>query len=585
MAKTKIEVDLVIKGGESVEQVETKTKSLKAQLKEMKALLASGTLDNQAFSKLSAEAGALQDQIGDVNEQVRNLASDSQKLDGFISLTQGIVGGFAAVQGITAMVGQENEDLQETMVKLQGAMSALAGIQAVANTLNKTSAAYTTANTIATNISTFAQKQYALAVGTSTGAMKVFRIAMASLGIGLVIAAIGYLIANFDKLKTTVSKFLPSLNTLSKGFKIAYNAVTDFIGISSDATRKVDEFEKANTKKNKSLQNEIDILEALGGKEEQIYRKKSLMISNNILLLERQKLQGIVSAEEYQTKIEELRQEDRILEAEHTKSKEDELKKNQEKRDADAKARAEQALKERMRLDQLALKQREQDAKNEIELVETITEEERIASEKEEERKRQDTAFNIAWSLEQYQTEQRNKKRIAEQSLADQKVIEDARLSIMRDSYLVINNLGELAVGQQFKNTAVGKTLALTQIAIDTAMAISSLTKNSQANPANAVTGGISGIAQFASGMVQITGNMLKAKSILNGGGNVSTGGGGASGSAMGGGGMSSQPPRLDTFQSNRNSMNANQRVYVLEKDITDSQGRVARIRHNATLI
>jgi hypothetical protein len=585
MAKTKIEVDLVIKGGESVEQVETKTKSLKAQLKEMKALLASGTLDNQAFSKLSAEAGALQDQIGDVNEQVRNLASDSQKLDGFISITQGIVGGFAAVQGITAMVGQENEDLQETMVKLQGAMSALAGIQAVANTLNKTSAAYTTANTIATNISTFAQKQYALAVGTSTGAMKVFRIAMASLGIGLVIAAIGYLIANFDKLKTTVSKFLPSLNTLSKGFKIAYNAVTDFIGISSDATRKVDEFEKANTKKNKSLQNEIDILEALGGKEEQIYRKKSLMISNNILLLERQKLQGIVSAEEYQTKIEELRQEDRILEAEHTKSKEDELKKNQEKRDADAKARAEQALKERMRLDQLALKQREQDAKNEIELVETITEEERIASEKEEERKRQDTAFNIAWSLEQYQTEQRNKKRIAEQSLADQKVIEDARLSIMRDSYLVINNLGELAVGQQFKNTAVGKTLALTQIAIDTAMAISSLTKNSQANPANAVTGGISGIAQFASGMVQITGNMLKAKSILNGGGNVSTGGGGASGSAMGGGGMSSQPPRLDTFQSNRNSMNANQRVYVLEKDITDSQGRVARIRHNATLI
>jgi hypothetical protein len=584
MAKTKIEVDLVIKGGESVEQVETKTKSLKAQLKEMKALLASGTLDNQAFSKLSAEAGALQDQIGDVNEQVRNLASDSQKLDGFISITQGIVGGFAAVQGITAMVGQENEDLQETMVKLQGAMSALAGIQAVANTLNKTSAAYTTANTIATNISTFAQKQYALAVGTSTGAMKVFRIAMASLGIGLVIAAIGYLIANFDKLKTTVSKFLPSLNTLSKGFKIAYNAVTDFIGISSDATRKVDEFEKANTKKNKSLQNEIDILEALGGKEEQIYRKKSLMISNNILLLERQKLQGIVSAEEYQTKIEELRQEDRILEAEHTKSKEDELKKNQEKRDADAKARAEQALKERMRLDQLALKQREQDAKNEIELVETITEEERIASEKEEERKRADTAFNIAWSLEQYQIEQRNKKRIAEQSLADQKAIESARISIVNDSYLALNNLGELALGQQFKNTAAGKALALAQITTDTAVAYMSGLRIAQQSALG--TGPAAALAMpvfYASQIAAITGAALKAKSILGGGGSTSAPSG--SGASGGGGGMSSQPPRLDTFQSNRNPMSANQRVYVLEKDITDSQGRVARIRHNATLI
>jgi len=119
MAKTKIEVDLVIKGGESVEQVENKTKSLKAQLKEMKALLASGTLDSDQFNKLSAEAGKLQDKIGDVSSQVQNLASDTQKLDGFISITQGIVGGFAAVQGITAMVGEENEDLQKTMVKNQ----------------------------------------------------------------------------------------------------------------------------------------------------------------------------------------------------------------------------------------------------------------------------------------------------------------------------------------------------------------------------------------------------------------------------------------------------------------------------------
>jgi hypothetical protein len=332
MAKTKIEVDLVIKGGESVEQVEQKTKSLKTQLKEMKALLASGTLDNAQFNKLSKEAGDLQDKIGDVNQQVKNLASDSKSLDGMISITQGIVGGFAAVEGITAMVGEGNEDLQKTMVKLQGAMSALAGIQAVANTLNKTSAAYTTANTIATNISTFAQKRYAAAVGTTTGAMRLLRIAGAALGIGLIIGAIALLVTNFDKLKNVVGKFIPSLDTLSKGFKLAYNAVTDFIGISSDGKRKVEEFEKANAKANKTLENEIEVLEAIGGKEEQIYRKKSLMISNNILLLERQKLQGIVSQEEYQTKVEELRQEDRVLEAEHDKEVLDGKKKTGDKK-------------------------------------------------------------------------------------------------------------------------------------------------------------------------------------------------------------------------------------------------------------
>ena len=85
MAKTKIEVDLVIKGGESVEQVENKTKSLKTQLKEIKTLLASGTLDSQTFNKLSIEAGQLQDRIADVSQRVKNLASDSKNLDTLIS--------------------------------------------------------------------------------------------------------------------------------------------------------------------------------------------------------------------------------------------------------------------------------------------------------------------------------------------------------------------------------------------------------------------------------------------------------------------------------------------------------------------
>ncbi len=86
----------------------------------------------------------------------------------------------------------------------------------------------------------------------------------------------------------------------------------------------------------------------------------------------------------------------------------------------------------------------------------------------------------------------------------------------------------------------------------------------------------------YASQVAAILGAANKAKSLLGGGGSTSA----PSGSGGGGGGsMSSQPPRIDTFQSNRNPMSANQRVYVLEKDITDSQGRVARIRHNATLI
>jgi hypothetical protein len=138
-----------------------------------------------------------------------------------------------------------------------------------------------------------------------------------------------------------------------------------------------------------------------------------------------------------------------------------------------------------------------------------------------------------------------------------------------------------LALGQQFKNTAAGKALALAQIATDTAVSFMSGLRIAQKGAEG--TGPLAPYTMpvfYASQVAAILGAANKAKSLLGGGGSTSAPSGGG-----GGGSMSSQPPRIDTFQSNRNPMSANQRVYVLEKDITDSQGRVARIRHNATLI
>jgi hypothetical protein len=86
----------------------------------------------------------------------------------------------------------------------------------------------------------------------------------------------------------------------------------------------------------------------------------------------------------------------------------------------------------------------------------------------------------------------------------------------------VLNALGSLFN----KNEKVQKATALAQIGIDTAKAISSLVANSQANPANAVTGGVAGAIQFATGIAQILSNIAKAKQLLG----ASSGGAGGSG-------------------------------------------------------
>jgi hypothetical protein len=201
------------------------------------------------------------------------------------------------------------------------------------------------------------------------------------------------------------------------------------------------------------------------------------------------------------------------------------------------------------------------------------------------------TAISDKYRKEEVEKTAANDKKIAEdkkqadaQALADRKAIEDAKLSIVNDSYLALNALGELALGQQFKNTNAGKALALAQIATDTALGFIQGLRIAQqsaiglSGPAAALTMPVF----YASQVAAVLGAASKAKSLLGGGGSTSAPSGGGGG---GGGSISSQPPRMDKFESNRPAMNPNQRVYVLEKDITDSQGRVARIRHNATLI
>jgi uncharacterized membrane protein len=93
-------------------------------------------------------------------------------------------------------------------------------------------------------------------------------------------------------------------------------------------------------------------------------------------------------------------------------------------------------------------------------------------------------------------------QRIKEKALFDYKV------KLAQD---LVNALSNIAA----EGTIAAKIAALGQIAIDTAIAISGLTKNSEANPANSVTFGGAAVIQFATGLLRIAANMAKAKEVL----------------------------------------------------------------------
>lgn len=173
--------------GKATEQVTAKSTRLAMQLRkikeEMNQLEMAGKTNTARYRELAMTAGKYEDQIGDTAARVKILASDTRNLDAALSVATGVAGAFSVAQGAAGLFGSENEDLQKTMLKVQSALALVNGLTAVSQTLNKDSAASVV-------LLGSAQRAYTVIVGQSTGAVRVFRIALASIAFIAIAAGI-----------------------------------------------------------------------------------------------------------------------------------------------------------------------------------------------------------------------------------------------------------------------------------------------------------------------------------------------------------------------------------------------------------
>ena len=189
-------------GGGAIKEAAKQSESFRAQLRasrdELTKLLQSGEATTSQIYDMARAGGELEDSMGDAQQAINVLSSDTFKLDAALQGIQVGAAGFQILQGAAALAGDENEDLQKTLVKLNAVMAITQGLQQIQNDLQKQ-----TALSLGLNIA--AQKTYTLVVGTSTGALKAFRIALAATGIGLAVLAIAALVQNWDKLKAAIN--------------------------------------------------------------------------------------------------------------------------------------------------------------------------------------------------------------------------------------------------------------------------------------------------------------------------------------------------------------------------------------------
>lgn len=254
----------------SSEIVETteKSKSMKTELRALKAELSlleeQGKENSAEFQEMAVRAAQLEDQIGDTEARIRALASDTAVFDGLIGAVQGLAGGFAVVQGAAALFGDESEEVQQALLKVNSAMAILQGLQSIQVTLQKQSAA-------SLLLTTTYQKAYNLVVDQTTGKLRLMNAAFALTGIGAVILLIGVLIANFDELRSAL------------GF------TTDSTEALNDSLEQQDKFIK---NLNESFSQQEKLLRALGASELELAQFK-LQSAKAIGLAELAKLQTL----------------------------------------------------------------------------------------------------------------------------------------------------------------------------------------------------------------------------------------------------------------------------------------------------
>jgi hypothetical protein len=228
--------------------IKSNTQSLKSQFKEAQAevqkLSEKYGATSQEAVKAAKAAAELKDQIGDAKALTDAFNPDA-KFQAFTGTLTGVAGGFSAVQGAMGLVGVEGQAVEQTMLKVQSAMAISQGLQSLGEakdsfkqlgavirdtavklgilTISKEAdVAVSAQQTVATTgnvIATEAQAAANVTTGTSFKIMGAtaklslngIRGALAATGIGLLVVALGTIVAYWDDIKGAVSGVTPAL--------------------------------------------------------------------------------------------------------------------------------------------------------------------------------------------------------------------------------------------------------------------------------------------------------------------------------------------------------------------------------------
>ena len=577
MADNIVGTKIVIDSDQAVQSVGSIKKQLREATQDLVAMadkFGEGSTEAVNAAKRVAE---LRDRIGDAKSMADAFNPDA-KFRAFSQSLQGVAGGFAAVQGAMAVFGVESEDLQQTLVKVQGALALSeglntfldTGIQGFKNLISviQNSTVVTKAQDFATKAASATMKLFGIEVEATSTAFKVLEGAIIATGIGLLVVALGEAVSQFDKFKNSAKEAADAQKefneTVVKGARYELDQLTKSL-----ENQKTIDLAKAKAR-GASAEELFNIeqsyrrreLEAQNRYYNEIASKDKNAANDALNTINKTNAEGI--AAEYNFQAEQLK----IKEEARKKAKEAADKKREE--DFQQYVKDLQAQKQQME-DTFALGEQMMKAEADAKAEQNAGDEEELAR-------------HNKYILEQELAAAKQREEIAQNEKDAKQKLKMAELDFAQAA---VNGLS-LIYGQ---NKQIADVLFL----VDKGLAIAKIIVNLQAEmSANAASNAIFGLAGLPTTIALNSAAKFRAATSIATIAATTVAkfanGGSSNPSSLGGGGaaapVSPMPIQQTITQLNQGTINAlgNQAIkaYVLESDITNSQGRVTRILNSS---
>ncbi len=207
----------------------------KQELKECKDAMQQLDPSTQAYADAMARAAEITHQMADQQEAIKYASSDfGDQLENVRGIATNLAAGYSAVNAAMGLFGEENEEVQQAMLKVQQAMALVQGIQGIDGFIKRTKGLSqsmglvtkaTQANTVATKANATASKADAVAKGAEAAATEAAVPAQLSLNaamkanpIGFIIGLIATLVTAFVLLKDKIMEMIGANKDMSAAF-------------------------------------------------------------------------------------------------------------------------------------------------------------------------------------------------------------------------------------------------------------------------------------------------------------------------------------------------------------------------------